>query len=136
MTCFCHIALKNGLEEWIAQQPADRHPRVPDLSALPPDKKVTPIPAKAGSMIVWNSLLLHGNGRNVSDRPRLSQYISMSPADRMTEENRLHRIRCWQNREPPGGTTFPGDPREIEQTEFKTAELTELGRKLLGIDSW
>ena len=92
-----------------------------------PDKKVVPIPAKAGSIIIWNNLLLHGNGRNVGDRPRFSQYISMFPADRLTEENRQHRIECWQHRLPPGGTVFPGDPREIEQKEFQTAELTPLG---------
>lgn len=132
----CVPGFHRGLEEWIARQPADRNPRVPDLSALPPGKKVTPIPAKVGSMIVWNNLLLHGNGRNVGDRPRFSQYISMSPIERLTEDDRLHRIQCWQNRQPPGGTTFPGDPREIEQKEFKTAELTALGRKLVGIDSW
>ncbi len=132
----CVPGFHRGLEEWIAAQPADRHTRVPDLSALPPEKRVTPIPARAGSMIVWNNLLLHGNGRNVGDRPRFSQYISMFPAQRLTEEKRLHRIRCWENREPPGGTTFPGDPREIEQKEFQTAELTSLGRRLLGLDPW
>ena len=132
----CVPGFHRGLDEWIARQPADRHPRVPDLSTLPPSMKVTPIEAKAGSMIVWNNLLLHGNGRNVGDRPRFSQYISMFPADRLTEETRQHRIQCWQNREPPGGTVFPGDPREIEQKRFRTAELTDLGRKLLGIDLW
>ncbi|HLJ56190.1 MAG TPA: phytanoyl-CoA dioxygenase family protein [Chthonomonadaceae bacterium] len=125
-----------GLEEWVSRQPADRNPRVPDLASLPPDKRVTPIPASAGSMIIWNNRLLHGNGRNIGQRPRFSQYISMYPADRMTPESREHRIRCWQNREPPGGTVFPGDPREIEQNRYKTADLTDLGRKLLGIDPW
>jgi ectoine hydroxylase-related dioxygenase (phytanoyl-CoA dioxygenase family) len=132
----CVPGFHRELEEWIAKQPADRHPRIPDLSALPPGRRVVPIPAKAGSMIVWNNLLLHGNGRNVSDRPRFSQYISMFPQERLTEETRSHRIECWRNRLPPGGTTFPGDPREFEQQHFQTAELTPLGRKLLGIDRW
>jgi hypothetical protein len=134
---FCCVpGFHRCLEEWIAEQPADRDPRRPDLSRLPPGMRVTPIPAAAGSMILWNNRLAHGNGRNVSDRPRLSQYISMFPADRLTEETRLHRIECWKHRMPPGGTTFPGDPREIEQKHGKTAELTPLGRKLLGLDSW
>jgi ectoine hydroxylase-related dioxygenase (phytanoyl-CoA dioxygenase family) len=130
----CVPGFHQGLEEWISRQPPDRNPRVPDLTTLPPDKTVVPIPAAAGSMIVWNSLLLHGNGRNVSDRPRFSQYISMFPEGRLSDEQREHRIECWRNRLPPGGTTFPGDPREIEQNQFRTAELTDLGRKLLGID--
>ncbi len=132
----CVPGFHRGLEEWIRTQPADRNTRVPDLSTLPSGKKVVPIPAKAGSMVVWNNRLLHGNGRNVGDRPRFSQYVSMFPADRLTEENRRHRIACWQNRQPPGGTTFPGDPREIEQSRFETAALTELGRRLLGADPW
>jgi len=132
----CVPGFHRGLEEWICRQPADRNPRVPDLSTLPPGMKSVPIPATAGSMIVWNNLLLHGNGHNVSDRPRFSQYISMFPADRLSEENRAHRIDCWRNRLPPGGTVFPGDPREVEQKQFQTAELTELGRKLLGLDRW
>jgi len=132
----CVPGFHRGLKEWIAAQPADRHPRVPDLSTLPPGMKVTPIPAKAGSMILWNNLLLHGNGRNVGDRPRFSQYVSMYPADRLSEETRQRRIKCWQNHEPPGDSVFPGDPRQIEQQQFKTAELTPLGRKLLGLDSW
>src|SRR5205807_709923 len=54
----CVPGFHRGLEEWIKTQPADRNPRVPDLSALPPDKKVTPIPAKAGSITIWNNILL------------------------------------------------------------------------------
>lgn len=132
----CVPGLHRDLEEWIAKQPADRNPRVPDLTTLPAGKSVVPIPARAGAMIIWNNLLLHGNGRNVSDRPRFSQYISMFPAERLGEEARLHRVRCWENRMPPGDNIFPGDPREIEQKQFTTAVLTPLGRRLLGADSW
>jgi hypothetical protein len=31
---------------------------------------------------------------------------------------------------------FPGDPRNWEQNQGTTAELTELGQKLLGLKSW
>ena len=37
------------------------------------------IPGKAGDFLIWNVALLHGNGKNVSDQPRLAQYISMTP---------------------------------------------------------
>jgi ectoine hydroxylase-related dioxygenase (phytanoyl-CoA dioxygenase family) len=132
----CIPGFHRGLEEWIERQPPDRHPRVPDLSRLPEGMSLHPIPAKTGSLIIWNNILAHGNGRNVSDRPRFSQYISMFPARRLTEEKRQHRIACWQDRRPPGDSVFPGDPREIEQKFGKTAELTPLGRKLLGLDPW
>lgn len=133
----CIPGFHKNLEAWIAQQPADRNTRAPDLSRLPEGMKAAPIPAEAGDLVIWNNLLAHGNGRNVSDRPRFSQYISMFPAEeRLTEELREHRIRCWQHRLPPGNQVFPGDPREIEQTRQQTAELTPLGRKLLGLDRW
>ena len=132
----CVPGFHRDLQDWIQSQPADRNPRMPDLSALPPGREVTPIPAKAGSMIVWNNLLLHGNGRNVGDRPRFSQYISMFPADKLTDEQRSHRVECWRHRLPPGGSVFPGDPREIEQTRYRTAELTDLGRRVLGLDTY
>lgn len=132
----CIPGFHKNLEAWIAEQPADRDPRSPDMSRLPPGMALTPIPGKAGDFVIWNKLLAHGNGHNVSDRPRFSQYISMYPARYENEEQRQHRIHCWQNRLPPGTKTFPGDPREIEQRCFQTAELTPLGRKLLGVDRW
>lgn len=132
----CVPGFHRVLEEWIEKQPPDRNPFHPDLTRLPEGMKPTPIPAKAGSMVIWNIATLHGNGHNVSQRPRFSQYISMSSASRKTEEELKHRVACWQQREPPGGKVFPGDPRRVEQTRYQTAELTPLGRKLLGVDEW
>ena len=37
------------------------------------------IPGKAGDFLIWNVALLHGNGKNVANQPRLAQYISMTP---------------------------------------------------------
>ena len=128
----CIPGFHKNLEEWIATQPSDRDTRKPDMTGLTAE----PIPAQAGDLVIWNSRLAHGNGRNLSDRPRYSQYISMFPVERLTEEQREHRIRCWQEHLPPGNQVFPGDPRKIEEETFQTAVLTPLGRKLLGIDSW
>jgi hypothetical protein len=58
---------------------------------------------------------------------------------RAREENaeaRERRIRLWQERLCPGGPAFPGDPRRKEELHGTTAELTPLGRKLLGLDLW
>ena len=132
----CIPGFHKNLEAWIETQPADRNPRAPDLNALPPGMKVVPIPAKKGDLIIWHSLLAHGNGRNLSDRPRYSQYISMFPAERLNDEARAVRVFAWEHRLPPGGSVFPGDPRKIEERFGTTAELTALGRKLLGQDRW
>lgn len=128
----CVPELYQQLDEWIATQPLDRNPRVPDLSGF----KITPVPARAGDLIIWNTLLPHGNGHNVSDKPRLAQYISMFPAREDNEAFRQARLEQWCNMEPPKAEWVVGDPRRWEQTEAKPAELGPLGRKLLGLDSW
>ena len=77
----------------------------------------------------------HGNGHNVSDRPRLAQYVTMSLSSEADEDARQLRISCWQQRKPLPRPAFPGDPRAVEQ-HFPPPELTPLGRKLLGLDRW
>jgi hypothetical protein len=124
--------LFHGLEAWLQTQPADRNPRAPDLTGF----FITPIPARAGNLIIWNTLFPHGNGHNISNWPRLAQYISMSPARPENEEVRRDRVRRWQDRLPPNAPWAPGDPRHWEQDQSKTAELSPLGRKLLGLDHW
>jgi hypothetical protein len=124
--------LFHGLEAWLQTQPTDRNPRAPDLTGF----FITPIPARAGNLIIWNTLFPHGNGHNISNWPRLAQYISMSPARPENEEVRRDRVRRWQDRLPPNAPWAPGDPRHWEQDQSKTAELSPLGRKLLGLDHW
>ena len=36
---------------------------------------------KKGDLIVWNNLLPHGSGRNVSDRPRLAMLVGANPIE-------------------------------------------------------
>ena len=45
-------------------------------------------------------------------------------------------VNSWKHRIAPEGYAFPGDPRNWEQTKYSTAELTPLGEKLLGLNSW
>lgn len=124
--------LFRSLDAWLPTQPADRNPFAPDLTGF----QVTPIPAQAGDLIIWNALFPHGNGHNISDRPRLAQYISMFPARQDNNEVRQDRILRWRDRLPPNASWAPGDPRQWEHEHGKTAELTPLGRKLLGLDFW
>lgn len=131
----CVPELYRDFEGWLKTQPPDRNPSVPDLTGL----TVEPVPGKAGDLVIWDVMLAHGNGHNVSNRPRLAQYIAMGPAPALgkaAEEQRQERIRCWREHCPPGSKAFPGDVRQIEQTQGRTAELTPLGRKLLGLDPW
>jgi ectoine hydroxylase-related dioxygenase (phytanoyl-CoA dioxygenase family) len=119
------------LEEWAKQEPATR-----GEAPRPDPSETVPIPGKAGDLLIWDSRLFHGNGHNRSSRPRLAQYISMFPAERGGEEARRDRIYRWENRLAPEARWVIGDPRNWEQEHGRTAELTPLGRKLLGLDLW
>lgn len=119
-------------DAWKASQPPDRDGWRPDLGSQEP----TFIPLKAGDLLIWNSLLAHGIRANRSNRPRIAQYVAMTPADEGNAELRDWRIRSWRERVAPQGDAFPGDPRNWEQTRYPTAPLTPLGEKLLGLKSW
>lgn len=126
----CVPGFHNAFEEWVKTQPADRNPRQPDLAGL----EVKSIAGRAGDLVIWHRLLAHGNGHNISDRPRLAQYITMSPAREEDEAVRAERIQSWRECRPMKG--WPGDPRAWEQKHQSPAVLSELGRKLLGLDAW
>lgn len=118
-------------EEWvrIAKLPPEEFTR--EVAQLP----VQPIPGKAGDFVIWHRALPHGNGKNLSDRPRFAQFITMWKANG-NETAREDRIMRWRQRLPPDAPWVTGDPRQWEPKKGKTAELTPLGRKLLGVDSW
>lgn len=127
----CVPRLYRELAEWIPRQPADRDPRRPVLGDYP----IEQVPLRAGDMVIWSTLLPHGNGHNRSEQPRLAQYISMSPAREEDEELRQTRIDCWRRRLPMPSPAFRPDPRQIEEG-LEPPQLTPLGRKLLGVDRW
>jgi hypothetical protein len=134
---FCCIpGFHKNLAEWIAAQPEGRNPRAPDLTRLPEGFKVTPIPMKAGDIVIWNRLLAHGNGRNEGTRPRLAQYITMYPASDDAAA-REERIACWRDRHAPvyWEKDIPEKYRGREKAN-PPADLSPLGRKLLGLDTW
>ena len=90
----------------------------------------------AGDLLIWTSLLLHGSGHNTSQRVRLCQYITMNPAVELSSQERQTNIDCWRTNTHPPRRAFPGDPRRIEEQRSTPADLSELGRKLCGLDAW
>ena len=120
-------------EDWVNTQPSDRNPLLPDMTGLSREN----ITLEAGDLLIFNSLLPHGVRPNHSEgRVRMAQYISMFPAELENESERAERIRLWQNIEAPNRPDFPGDPRGWEKQHYGPADLTQLGRKLLGLDLW
>ena len=119
--------------DWKKQQPAERDGFNPNIEGF----EIYPVPMKTGDLLIFNSLLAHGIRPNTSDsKVRMAQYIAMTPAAEHDESLRQKRIQSWQERRAPEGYAFPGDPREWERSRYSTAELTPLGRRLLGLDRW
>lgn len=128
----CVPELYRNFDEWVQGQPEDRNPFQPDISGF----EITQVNMNAGDLLIFNSMLPHGIRPNHSNRPRIAQYLSMTPAEEENEDLRAWRIKSWRDRIAPEGYAFPGDPRNWEQKHAETAELTDLGEKLLGLKDW
>ncbi len=131
----CIPELYRTYDTWKLTQPDDRDRFQPDTIGL--EKHIVKVKLEAGDLLIFNSTEPHGIRPNLSkDKVRIAQYISMMPAEEDNEELRNWRINSWKNRIAPEGYAFPGDPRKREQLDYDVAELSELGKKLLGLSSW
>jgi hypothetical protein len=129
----CIPELFRTYDTWKLTQPEDRDHFKPDITGLP----LVKVKMEAGDLLIFNSLQPHGIRPNKStDKVRIAQYISMMPAQEDNEELRQWRISSWKDRKAPEGFAFPGDPRGWEKTKYEKAELSELGKKLLGLEKW
>ena len=86
------------------QSKAGPVPRAPDIGGHP----IVKVPLAAGDLIIWKTTLLHGNGRNSAQRPRLAQYLTMNPLPpaEQRETLRRNRIMSWSACAPPDGDAF------------------------------
>ena len=124
----CIPGFHNKIEDWINGLPEGADPKKQDLVSL----GAVPVPGKAGDLVIWHSALPHSAGINTADCPRVAQYITMSPAPVDDEKARQSRIEGWRERL----TGLGKHQAEKEYHQGQTAELTSLGRKLLGLDRW
>lgn len=61
----------------------------------------------------------------------------MTPETYHTEEEREFRIKVWkENLVPYNQNEYGADERGLERNSGRSAELTELGQKLLGLRPW
>jgi len=132
----CIPELFYDFDNWVKTQPADRDPMHPDTTGL----TITNIEMEPGDLMIFNTLLAHGvrpnHSINSGNRVRMAQYISMFPANEEDVIERAERVRLWRELDHPKRDAFPGDPRDWEKRHATTAQLTELGEKLLGLRSW
>lgn len=129
----CVPELFRNYETWKLTQPEDRDHFKPDVTGF----DIVKVKMEAGDLLIFNSLQPHGIRPNTSgNKVRIAQYISMMPAQEEDEQLREWRITSWKERRAPEGFAFPGDPRQWEKTKYAAAELSGLGKKLLGIEKW
>jgi hypothetical protein len=129
----CLPELFRTYDTWKLTQPEDRDHFKPDTKGF----ELVKVKMEAGDLLVFNSLQPHGIRPNMSgNKVRIAQYISMMPAEEDNEALREWRINSWKQRNAPEGYAFPGDPRNWEKTKYDIAELSQLGKKLLGFERW
>ena len=131
----CIPWLYRNYEKWKLSQPEDRDKFKPDINGL--EDKIVKVSLEVGDLLIFNSTQPHGiRPNNSKDKVRIAQYISMMPAQEDDAELVQWRINSWRNRIAPEGYAFPGDPRNWEQKKYKTANLSKLGEKILGLKKW
>ena len=138
---FCCVpGFRKKFAEWKKSLPEGASPRRPPFEK----DELTAIPGKAGDLLVWHRLTPHANGRNESDKPRMAQYITMYAAKEDNEVLRQERIASWRYNAPIRSTRsqeFDSDALVARTQDWDTEnenrhELTALGKKLVGLDSW
>ncbi len=132
----CVPDVYRDLPAFLDHYPGERPiPHAPDYSGY----EIRRVPLRAGELAIWSSTMLHGNGRNTSDRVRLAQYVTMNPPPDDAEAQQSmseQRLASWRSNGPGPGRSFHGDSRRIEEQRSAPAELTPLGRRLLGVAEW
>jgi hypothetical protein len=127
----CLPDVYKNLEVWL-----DRNARRSDFDFINPglkNRRTTQIKGKAGDVILWSTKLPHGSAANLSSRPRIAAFVSMSPASD-SAELRASMKKWWLTKQAPD--YWRGLPGQLEAEPGTPAVLSELGLKLIGVLPW
>ena len=91
------------------------------------------VEGNAGDIILWSTKLPHGSATNLSNQPRMAMFVTLQPPDN-SQEHRDWMKELWLTRRAP--ECWRGLPSQLDPEPGPPAELTVLGRKLLGILPW
>ncbi len=103
------------------------------------DFEVINVPSEAGDLVIWDTRMAHGTSPNRSTVPRFAQYLSMCPAEPEHTELLEIRLESFANQTRPekSGNKISGTAGSRKESDFgPKAELTELGKRLLGAQPW
>jgi hypothetical protein len=123
---WCVPEIYRDMDNWARDQPEDM------TKWSYTDFEPTPVPGRTGDIVIWSTRTPHGSGPNRSTVPRLAQYVTMFPARWEEEAERAAQVQAWQDRLVPDFGLQPF----TRESEGPPAQLTALGRKLVGLDSW
>ena len=93
-----------------------------ELSGLP----VTQLAGRAGDLVVWNSLLPHGTGKNTALQPRRALFVSMTPVDRLVAQ---HPSRDYATVREARTIAWHGHVQSLGPN-------SSLGKRLIGVEEW
>jgi ectoine hydroxylase-related dioxygenase (phytanoyl-CoA dioxygenase family) len=128
---FCCIPdLYRGLDEWLAEHAGDDSLRRPDVSGY----EVQTVGAPAGSLVMWHRRLPHSSARNDGNLPRWTQYVAMEPAG--DEQARQQLVALYREKRPPQWAVRQHVRGQQIPEPGEPAQLTDLGRRLVGLSSW
>jgi catechol 2,3-dioxygenase-like lactoylglutathione lyase family enzyme len=124
------------LDAWLGTQPELDFAKT-DFSS----ETAVPVPGHAGDLIIWNSKLPHGPGANRSPLPRVMLAVTMFPAEESPLRastsltwSRSEQIEWWRTKRAP--PWWRDVPNQRDPEPGPTALLTDLGRRLVGIEKW
>ena len=128
---FCCVPelYRNALD-YLAKHPEVADTRRPDVN----NAQIEVIPGTTGSLRLWNRMTPHSSTRNLTDNPRWVQDVAMDPIG--DEAARLSRIEEFQNSMPPQWAIVQKVPGQVIPETGGAAELTPLGKRLVGLDIW
>ncbi|MBD3648976.1 MAG: phytanoyl-CoA dioxygenase family protein [Pseudomonadales bacterium] len=128
---FCCVpSIYRNLDVWREQHRDDDDRRRPDVS----ESDLMPVGAKAGSLVLWHRLMPHTSSLNRSAQHRFVQYVAMLPAG--NEAQRRQQVKDYEEKMPPAWAIRQQVPGQQMPEPGEPAQLTELGRKLVGLDRW
>jgi len=98
------------------------------------------IPMKAGDLLIWTVCLLHGSLENRSTKPRFAQYIKFGRAPESCPAGYFAKRAAELAECPPPGGWQPNpavtQPQQWACKPDRPPVLTELGRKIAGLEPW
>ncbi|MDE0008906.1 MAG: phytanoyl-CoA dioxygenase family protein [Gammaproteobacteria bacterium] len=96
------------------------------------EHRVEAVGGGAGAMVIWHRHMPHSSALNHGTAPRWVQYVAMDPVG--DEATRKERIRLFREKRPPAWAVRQRVPGQQDPEPGPTAELTPLGRQLVGFD--